>query len=309
MPGDRKSIAPIASRVAPEDEAQLHHFVADSPWKKALRTRYARRTMNQFASVGSLALCAWVATGMSAWRMFKNRAALAKRDVLIGTPLVRISDAPGGGLRCVVQGQAKASEQGTVAAPISERPVVWYRLIVEEYVNESFETRLESSEGRDFELDDGSGVAARIEAHGDALTRCETTLLFDKREIAKCSLFQPLPDAVERYLSSRNISTRGLLGTRRQLRIREEAIAPGDSVLVFGQATHCAALPSVEPRGYRSSALRSLHFRADVDLLLSHQDKQSTLDALTAPVSKSAALCCGCACVGAILTLIAFVAP
>lgn len=35
MPGDRKSIAPIAARVAPDDEAQLHHFVADSPWKTA----------------------------------------------------------------------------------------------------------------------------------------------------------------------------------------------------------------------------------------------------------------------------------
>ena len=35
LPGDRKSIAPIAARVAPEDEAQLHHFVADSPWDPA----------------------------------------------------------------------------------------------------------------------------------------------------------------------------------------------------------------------------------------------------------------------------------
>lgn len=31
-PGDRKSIEPIAARVAPEDFAQLHHFVAESPW-------------------------------------------------------------------------------------------------------------------------------------------------------------------------------------------------------------------------------------------------------------------------------------
>jgi SRSO17 transposase len=35
LPGERKSIAPIASRVAPDDEAQLHHFVADSPWSTA----------------------------------------------------------------------------------------------------------------------------------------------------------------------------------------------------------------------------------------------------------------------------------
>ena len=31
-PGERKSIEPIAGRVAPDDVAQLHHFVAASPW-------------------------------------------------------------------------------------------------------------------------------------------------------------------------------------------------------------------------------------------------------------------------------------
>jgi SRSO17 transposase len=31
-PGERKSIEPMAGRVAPDDIAQLHHFVADSPW-------------------------------------------------------------------------------------------------------------------------------------------------------------------------------------------------------------------------------------------------------------------------------------
>jgi hypothetical protein len=31
-PGDRKSVEPMAGRVAPDDVAQLHHFVAASPW-------------------------------------------------------------------------------------------------------------------------------------------------------------------------------------------------------------------------------------------------------------------------------------
>jgi len=31
-PGDRKSVEPLAGRVAPDDVAQLHHFVAASPW-------------------------------------------------------------------------------------------------------------------------------------------------------------------------------------------------------------------------------------------------------------------------------------
>ena len=34
-PGDRKSIQPMAERVAPEEHEQLHHFVATSPWDTA----------------------------------------------------------------------------------------------------------------------------------------------------------------------------------------------------------------------------------------------------------------------------------
>ena len=35
LPGERKSIAPMAARVAPADTQQLHHFVATSPWATA----------------------------------------------------------------------------------------------------------------------------------------------------------------------------------------------------------------------------------------------------------------------------------
>jgi SRSO17 transposase len=34
-PGERKSVEPMAARVAPGDTQQLHHFVATSPWAKA----------------------------------------------------------------------------------------------------------------------------------------------------------------------------------------------------------------------------------------------------------------------------------
>jgi len=34
-PGDRKSIQPMASRIAPKEHEQLHHFVATSPWDSA----------------------------------------------------------------------------------------------------------------------------------------------------------------------------------------------------------------------------------------------------------------------------------
>src|ERR687897_773714 len=35
LPGERKSIEPMAARVAPADTQQLHHFVSASPWPTA----------------------------------------------------------------------------------------------------------------------------------------------------------------------------------------------------------------------------------------------------------------------------------
>ena len=35
LPGERKSIEPMAARVAPAETQQLHHFVSTSPWPTA----------------------------------------------------------------------------------------------------------------------------------------------------------------------------------------------------------------------------------------------------------------------------------
>ena len=35
LPGERKSVEPMAARVAPGDVQQLHHFVSTSPWATA----------------------------------------------------------------------------------------------------------------------------------------------------------------------------------------------------------------------------------------------------------------------------------
>ena len=39
LPGERKSIEPMAARVAPADTQQLHHFVSTSPWPRHLWKR------------------------------------------------------------------------------------------------------------------------------------------------------------------------------------------------------------------------------------------------------------------------------
>ena len=41
-PGDRKSVGPMAERVAPGDYDRLHHFVSDGVWNEAPLQRRSR---------------------------------------------------------------------------------------------------------------------------------------------------------------------------------------------------------------------------------------------------------------------------
>jgi SRSO17 transposase len=54
-PGERKSVAPMAARVAPDDVQQLHHFVATSPWATAPLERQLARTAQRLVG-GSAAV-------------------------------------------------------------------------------------------------------------------------------------------------------------------------------------------------------------------------------------------------------------
>src|SRR3712207_4156021 len=47
LPGERKSIEPMASRVAPADTQQLHHFVSTSPWPTAALEEELVRTADR----------------------------------------------------------------------------------------------------------------------------------------------------------------------------------------------------------------------------------------------------------------------
>jgi SRSO17 transposase len=54
-PGERKSVAPMAARVAPSDVQQLHHFVATSPWATAPLERVLAETAQRLVG-GSAAV-------------------------------------------------------------------------------------------------------------------------------------------------------------------------------------------------------------------------------------------------------------
>ena len=51
-PGDRKSVGPMAERIAPGDYDQLHHFVSDGVWDdKPLELELARQTEGQICKL------------------------------------------------------------------------------------------------------------------------------------------------------------------------------------------------------------------------------------------------------------------
>ena len=58
LPGERKSVEPMAARVAPGDTQQLHHFVSTSPWATA-PWRTSRRRPPTGSSAGRTRCWSW----------------------------------------------------------------------------------------------------------------------------------------------------------------------------------------------------------------------------------------------------------
>ena len=64
LPGERKSIEPLAARVAPGDTQQLHHFVSTSPWPTApLEEELVRAARSSSATIAG----SWTASPPTSW--------------------------------------------------------------------------------------------------------------------------------------------------------------------------------------------------------------------------------------------------
>ena len=59
-PGERKSVAPMAARVAPGDTRQPHHFVSTSPWATApLEDELVRAADRLLGGPGAVRCWSW----------------------------------------------------------------------------------------------------------------------------------------------------------------------------------------------------------------------------------------------------------
>ena len=176
-------------------------------------------------------------------------AALAVRTVaesrrrrrLFGTKLTPISKAPTDAIVAIAE-TVIAEDDRTVAAPFSNRNVVCFETRVHTWDGNQRSEVLDVRDSREFFVEDGSGVRARI-APKDA------TMLVEKRTLS-------LDEGFDRQLAEHKLDLTTLFGLRRRYEATELSLAPGAKVFVVGPSRRATG-PAVAD-GYRTRASTEL---------------------------------------------------
>jgi hypothetical protein len=238
-----------------------------------------RRTSDpvQIAFVACLIAAMLVISGFG--MLFTQRKKATDRSQLKGTERYRIADVPvsestlGAGMASIT-GIAKRGASGLVRAPYSQRECIWAATIVEELERSGKHStwigRREDTVGETFLIQDGSGSAI-VDAR---LARFYVA----RSVVAKSGAFNS-PDArLREFYASHMIRHESQLGFNLELRVLEEVMLEGDTIIACGPYAHEAAEPSMD--GYRSRARQRLRMgvrSSDAELLLSNKPMSTLL--------------------------------
>ena len=195
-------------------------------------------------------------------------------------PTVRVADAASGADLKIV-GRAVASEQGTLVSPFSGRAVVWSRVRLSKThvvdvpwhgrlptwamdnparwdptTEDDLQWRVEFDETsvQSFLVDDGSGELARVQPYG-------ARAIVAMKSTAESEYLNTEPGELQAFMRARGHLTSRSMGSDRDTRFEEAALAPGDLVTVVGLAQRRSAAPVSD--GYRSAPSSELVFEAD----------------------------------------------
>lgn len=159
-----------------------------------------------------------------------NRKSMRRRKRIMATPTSKIAQAGGAG-PVEIFGAIKPSEQGMFAAPFSNRPAVWARVIVQEHrgsgKNSRWVTIVNETAERVFLVDDGSGQLARIWPQG-------AQVLLETQKVASSGTFNDASPQLEAFLAQRGIATTGFFGFNKSLRYEEALLCAEDPIYALG---------------------------------------------------------------------------
>lgn len=136
-------------------------------------------------------------------------------------------------------------------APLTGRPCAFFETLLEEYSggkHKRWRVRVRESDAREFLVVDGTGKA---------LIETASLRVAVVRDGHRRSGF--LNDAtpeLEAYLARHGLTSVGLLGFNRELRVREGVLEPGEEVTVFGRARWEMVPTATDAGNYRGGAKR-----------------------------------------------------
>ena len=105
-----------------------------------------------------------------------------------------------------------------------------------------------------FLVNDGSGELARVHPYG-------ARAIVAMKSMAECEYLNSEPSELQPFMRARGHLTSKSMGSNRDTRFEEAALAPGDWVTVVGLAQRRSAAPVSD--GYRSMPSSELVFEAD----------------------------------------------
>ncbi len=133
-----------------------------------------------------------------------------------------------------IRGEAVPIDGATLTAPVTQRPMVAYRLMCKYVRGDSgSEWRTARTEIVDFAIDDGSGLAQIVGAGADFHIEGELEL-FEHEYEWKFEGRSEMPDWVMEVAREVDLETANDAGA---WRIREVGIEPGETVSAFGEAS------------------------------------------------------------------------
>ncbi len=165
------------------------------------------------------------------WRDPRRRARRMIRT-LRTTPIAAVAD----GARVRVTGIVSPQREVTTA-PVSGRPCVGYRLVVDQTTNAGPEPVLVREHCDSFWIADGSGRAL---VEGPSLFGVEPD-----------EPWSNLPQSLYRILEESDVALRGPFDTFREFRYTEAILVPGDRISVLGRAS-VAIDPAGDSMGHRA---------------------------------------------------------
>jgi hypothetical protein len=228
--------------------------------------------------VGLLVAVFLFATGLLA---FITDAGRVKRQRLLAFPPQAIDSLPAAAPGTIASICGKIQPGPTIHASYSQTECVWARTLVQERRSAGRKSHWfdlhEETLGDAFEMADAGG-SAKVDVRG-------ASFLVKRIEVASAGTFKTAHPRLQAFLKRCGAPAKNGLGFNKDIRVLEQRMVIGDTVLACGPYRHLASAPLTD--GYRSHPTTQLTMNicgTGTELILSNRRREDLIAELGMPV-------------------------